>query len=220
MVRFPRGQDGPAWRTWALAIAAIVSVATAVALVTLTRRTPSPHAPGEAASTEALPGSDRLYLSGLDYSAYDGADPVFRLQARKLIHRKRKLGPLTINPVKEVELRGVRIDLLPPRSSGVAPAEAAHSGPSLDLLLKGMLSSKNLGFVSRVILRDLEIEDRRGGDTSHLTADEVIFRPGEDHLEVRGRFEIRDRDGRRSGRDASLSLGQGTTWKMTVDSPR
>ena len=217
-IRGARG--GPAWRVWALAIAATVTIATAAGLVMLTRRN-AMAPPAETTSKPSDPHSDRLYVSGFDYAAYDGADPVFRVQARELIHRKRKFGPFTLNPVKEVELRGARVELFPPRRPRGDPgAAAAGAPPSLDLILQGALASKNLGFVSRVVLRDLEVDDRRSGDLSHLSAREAIWRPGEERLEVRGPFEIRDRSGVRSGRDASLSWDQGTTWKMSVASPR
>src|SRR5262245_10374391 len=74
------------------------------------RRNPAPE---DAAAEKAVEGSDRLYIGGLDYAAYDGSNPIYHVSATQLIHRKRKVGPLTLNPVKEVEIDGLRVEFLP-----------------------------------------------------------------------------------------------------------
>lgn len=181
-------------------------VLTLVALATLVLR---PRRP-EAAPEDAMAGkpgerSDRLYIGGLDYTAYDGSQPVCRVSATQVIHRKRKVGPLTLNPVKEVEIDGLHVDFLPRQSGtggGMPPPPR-----SLDAILKELLASKNLGFVSRVVLKDLAIEDRSGrGEPFRFAAGEVVWRPGDKRLVVHGPFEHVDGTGSHRGTDGAFDL--------------
>jgi hypothetical protein len=180
-------------------------VLTLAALATTVLRPRRRGAPEDTTAEKAVTGSDRLYIGGLDYSAYDGSEPVYRVSAAQVIHRKRKVGPLTLNPVKEVEIDGLRVDLLPRRSGsggGMPPPPR-----SLDAILKELLASKNLGFVSRVVLKDIAIEDRSGrGEPFRFAAEEVVWRPGDKRLVVHGPFEHLDGTGSHRGTDGAFDL--------------
>ncbi|HET8947556.1 MAG TPA: hypothetical protein VFQ07_11295 [Candidatus Polarisedimenticolia bacterium] len=203
MKRFPEGPAGPWWRPWALAISALAVLLTLGALVTMTGRHGRSSDPGETPPA-AAPRSDRLYLGGLDYSGYDGSEPVYRVQARELIHRKRAFGPLTISPVKEVEIDGLRVDLFPPPAgSGTGSRPVPRS---LDQILKKLLESKNLGFISRVVLKDIAVEDQSGGKAFRFAADEVVWRPGEKRVVVHGSFEHREGTETERGTDGAFDL--------------
>jgi hypothetical protein len=189
------GPAGPSWRRWALAACVLAIVVTLAALALLTRR--ARPASGEATADSGaapipIPESDRLYMSGIDYTGYDGAEPIFRLQAGSLVHRKRKVGPWTLNPIKEVEMTGVRIEIFPdPEGRG-----RSRRPLSLEGILQGTLFSKNLGFVSRVRLLDLQVDDRRDNAAQdHLTAAEAVWRPGDRRLVIEGAFEFSDGEG-------------------------
>ncbi len=200
---------GASWRRVALAACLVAIAVTLAALALLTRHRAEDAAGGPATGTVPLPESDRLFISGVDYADYEGSEPAFRLRARTLIHRKRRFGPLTLNPVKEVELDGVRIEIYAP----VPGPGRTHRPLSLDGILEGALLSKNLGFVSRVRLLDLEIDDRRGGDGAaehRLTASEAVWRPGGRRLEVEGAFEYADETGVHRDTHGAFSLtGEG-----------
>jgi len=185
------GPAGPSWRRWALAACVLAIVVTLAALALLTRRArPASGDVTPASGAAPIPESDRLYMSGIDYAAYDGSEPMFRLQARSLVHRKRKVGPWTLNPIKEVEMTGVRIEIF--RSEPGRPVRPL----SLDGILQGTLFSKSLGFVSRVRLLDLQLDDHRGGAVQdRLTAAEAVWRPGDRRLVIEGAFEYSDETG-------------------------
>jgi hypothetical protein len=202
---------GASWRRWALAASLLAMVSTVAAVALLTRRRPAradrePAAAGEPApDAAAMPESDRLFMSGVEYAAYEGSEPAFRLSARTLIHRKRRFGPLTLNPVKEVEMDGVRIEIYPAEGTG---GRARHP-LTLDGILEGTLLSKSLGYVSRVRLRDLVIDDRRGGDGvagSRLTTGEAVWSPGARRLEIAGTFEYADETGTHQGTNGAFAL--------------
>jgi hypothetical protein len=196
------GLDGPSWRSWALAAAALAVLLTLGALVATTGRSGR----GTAGPQASVPPSDRLYIGGLDYSAYDGADAVYRVHADQIIHRKRKIGPLTLNPVKEIEIDGLRVDLFP-RRAGRGPGALPPPPRSLDAILRELLESKSLGFVSRVTLENMILEDRSGaGEAFRFAAQEVVWRPGEKRLVVHGPFEHRDGTETLSGTGGAFDL--------------
>jgi len=199
------GLARPSWRSWTLAAAALAVVLTLVAMVLMSGR-PRTRAAGAGAGSAFGPGSDRFYVGGLDYEAYDGGNLVVRARADQVIHRKRKVGPLTLNPVKEVEIDGLRIDLFP-RSPETGRRSQAPPAYALDRLLRDLLESKHLGFVSRVTLRDLAVEDRSApGEVLRFSAEEAIWHPGGKRLDVHGRFEHQDGTGIQRGTDRSFRL--------------
>jgi hypothetical protein len=173
---------------------AIVIVVTLAGMLLLTKRRPG-FAPNGTLGNSAgrqPPESDRLYIENLDYKIYDGADLIGRLRARELVHRRRKIGSLTINPVKEVELNGVRFEILPRRERERVSAGLVPDDTGLQTLLEGALASKNLGFVSRIVLRDFEVDDRRAGEAGvHLRAGLAECRPGRGPIRLADKVEWR-----------------------------
>jgi hypothetical protein len=163
------------WRRWLAAGMTLLAGWAAWSLAAHLRHRdhPATAATDEAAdakttgSTETDPAFDRIYLKDVSQSAYDGGEKLWSLSAEEIIHRKRKLGPLTLNPVKEVEMTGVRLEIDRPAPG---PLEGAGSDRDLDLpiesILEAILSAKDLGFVSRVLVARLEMSIVQGGKST------------------------------------------------------
>ncbi len=114
------------------------------------------HEKGES----ARPGtrSDRLYLRGVTYTSSSAGKRLFTLTADEIIHRKRKVGPLTLNPVKEIEMTGVLITVYR-EARNASAAQSPLDEPLLPIreILEESLAAKGLGFVSRVIIKGLDL---------------------------------------------------------------
>jgi hypothetical protein len=54
--------------------------------------------------------SANLEVTDLNHEFFDREHRRLNLHADRLVHRTRRIGPLTINPVKEIELHGVRLE--------------------------------------------------------------------------------------------------------------
>ena len=118
-------------------------------------------------------GIDKLRVSGLEYTHNQFGRKVFSVRVEEFRHKKRKIGPLTINPIKELELNNVHIEIFHNNS---VSEETKINGDSLwdeiqDEFSPGILSSilnktfnaKELGFISRVRINNLEIAGFKNG---------------------------------------------------------
>jgi len=159
---------------WIVAALLIFAVYAAVSLAThQRRREPPPEWTGPSS-----PAADRLYLRNVAYASYHGSEKVFSLEADDILHRKRKIGPLTMNPVKEVEMKGVRIRIYrsDPAGGGDGPGpigdrpEAEGIDLSIGSILREAMTAKDLGFVSRVVIRPLHLTFFRGGEEAFSIA--------------------------------------------------
>ena len=54
---------------------------------------------------------DKFHSSGVVHGYYKHGKKIFTLKADQISHRKRKLGPFTINPVKEIVMVNVQIEI-------------------------------------------------------------------------------------------------------------
>jgi len=147
-------------RFW-IPAAVVILLAACAAIALVPRRTRQPEPP--ARPLQAIPAADMIYLRGFAYSSSVRGERTFTLKADEVTHRKRKLGPLTLNPIKEVEMHGVWIEIF----QGAAPAGGSDSvAPEVDLpiqsILAESLSAKDLGFVSRVLMNRLRVAFLRG----------------------------------------------------------
>jgi len=114
----------------------------------------------EGAPAETAERFDRLHVKGLQYTSTFKGRKIFSLAADELIHRKRKMGPLTLNPVKEIALVGVRLEIHDlGGEGGQAPGEDKRALLALPVrrIVEETASSQGLGFVSRVLIDRLEI---------------------------------------------------------------
>jgi hypothetical protein len=167
-------------RRWRLWLAAGMALLVAWAAWSLAAHLRQRDHPATAATDTAIttpagtdPAFDRVYLKNVSQSAYDGGEKLWSLSAEEIVHRKRKLGPLTLNPIKEVEMTGVRMEI-DRRAPG--PGEQGAKDEDLDLpigsILEAMLSAKDLGFVSRVLVTRIAMSIVQGGEpTFTLQAD-------------------------------------------------
>lgn len=118
---------------------------------------------------------DRLHVKGLQYTSSIKGRKIFSLAAEELIHRKRKVGPLTLNPVKEIALVGVRIEIHDlGGESGRTPGEGevVLLGLPVRKIVEETASSQGLGFVSRVLVDRVEIAflSVKGTEILNMTA--------------------------------------------------
>ncbi len=171
----------------------ILGVALALALSTLLvwvglrlseRRTGPP-------ANHEIPRSAGLEVTGLSLAFFDGERHQVSLHADRLVHKSRRIGPLTIRPLKEIELSGVRLVLDDraydaDRSAGDAQGSAARTGadpavspgrrsedaarpleesilPATRLAFEKFLTLSDLGFVSRLSVIDCNIEVLQSG---------------------------------------------------------
>lgn len=124
----------------------------------------------EAPASRAAPIFDRFVIEGVSHTAYEGSRKIFTFEAEEMIHRKRKVGPLTINPVKEMEVTGVKLAVYRDSSASASQAEKEESSIPLKDFIEKVGSSTNLGLVSRVLINDLEITLYRGGTLEYTLA--------------------------------------------------
>ena len=107
--------------------------------------------PSDSKSSGDPGGVDRLRITDFQHTVYAGERPALSLHADVIVHRRRSLGPVAINPIKELVFSGVNIEMMAPEMDPRA------SGAYLAVLIQQMLSQANLGFVSRVLMEDLEL---------------------------------------------------------------
>ena len=168
--------SSPGRRRFLVASALLIFAAYAGRSLFLHHRRQAAQSGRQGASGAAAPGpteetADRLYLRNIAYTSYKGDTRLFSFQADELVHRKRKIGPLTLNPVKEIEATRVRIEMVSrgEEEDRTRPAEPAEARDGLDLpvatILEKTLAARDLGFVSRVVLKPVEIAVNRGGRT-------------------------------------------------------
>lgn len=134
------------------------------------------------------PRFDRLHITDLEYTAVANGHE-FTLTVQEVTHVKRTLGPLTVNPLKELQLTGVALRLGSTAvdidgSTAAAPSSTPSStgdplsSPakprirmgsfmnSLPEIFKDMFRVKDLGYISRVQIHKLTIHAAMPHDTS------------------------------------------------------
>ena len=116
------------------------------------------------------PRFDRFRLSGVSYTSYfDGNKKRFSFSADEVVHGMRKIGPLTINPIKEIQMTHVRIEIHQEatekenRSSGQkADDDSAIFQLPFHKIIKETVFAQGLGAISRVVIRKAELVVLRG----------------------------------------------------------
>jgi hypothetical protein len=121
---------------------------------------------------------DRLLLSAVDYTSYSGGRKLFSLQAEEIVHRKRKVGPLTINPIKEIEMTKVNIEINSILVNNAPDHEESefHSIP-FQQITKEVVNDRKLGLVSRAIMNGLElIVVKDGKELFSISSKKVVLK--------------------------------------------
>ena len=129
--------------------------------------------------------STDLDLTGLDLTSFNGQGHEVRLHTDRLVYRPRRIGPLTIRLLKEIELNGVRL-VVDDSAHGEAREPDPLPGGDADRFLEdgivptireafaNLLTVHNLGFVSRVSVVGFDLEvRRRGASAARLHAGRV-----------------------------------------------
>lgn len=114
-----------------------------------------------------------LYVFEGTFTHFVKGKRVFTFEAEEVVHRKRKVGPLTINPIKELELTNVRIELhdmdylntLKKFDSNTHDTMMDPQAIRLPLgqIFKKTFGDMQLGFVSRIIIRGITLEANQAG---------------------------------------------------------
>ncbi len=158
---------------------------------------------------------DKFNVSGIDYTHYNEGKKVFSIKSGKIIHRKRKVGPLTINPVKEIEMAEVFIEINQnkhfsrnvqyvqygkneQKAQGESKIEKRSDIFPLSFsdILKKTVNDKRLGLISRVEIREFGLKVLQTGNeqftitakkvTLGLMSQKVLFRDGFSLVSVNG----------------------------------
>lgn len=122
---------------------------------------------------------DKFKMSGIEHTYFEHGSKKFTFYCDELIHRKRKVGPITVNPIKEIQMRKVRIELNQDErrysligDTAVKQYTAVSSPPiipgSLNTELKKLLDDRGLGFISRGVMADFTLNVSRKG-IKHFT---------------------------------------------------
>ena len=142
---------------------------------------------GDALTSGLEPRPDRVVSSGFVYRSLDGDEQRFSVKIGELVHRRVKLGPLTVNPVTVVELSEVVMEVNVDLYS-LSPRE----------ILREALASRGIGMVSRITLQDLALVGSRDARTViELSAEKLEFRARRSTVRLEGRFTVETAFGER-----------------------
>jgi hypothetical protein len=133
---------------------------------------------------------------------------VFTFSAEEVVHRKRKVGPLTINPIKELELTNVRIELhdmdhlntLTKFDSNTYETTGDTKTIRLPLgqIFKKTFGDLQLGFVSRIIIHGMTLEANQPGKGQFkLFAKKAEFRMDTPNVTFKEGFSLTGKNGQR-----------------------
>lgn len=156
-----------------------------------------------------VPKFDKFSLSGIDYTHYNKGKKVFSIKSGKIVHRKRKVGPLTISPVKEIEMANVliEINLNKHYARNLQHDQKVQKAGNLEIrsdifplpfsdILKETIHDERLGFISRVEIRRFDLKVLQMGQeqfsiaakkvTLGLKSQKVLFQDGFSFVSVSG----------------------------------
>jgi hypothetical protein len=177
-------------------------------------------------------GPKQLMIKGLSRRASLGGGLTYSLTAEQLVQGKRKFGPLTLNPAREIVLTGVRIELDLPL---LAPSPTSGDF-DLRPVLDDLTEHHELGIISRIVLRRLTLVCRRGEAHVSLVAKKLVlgadgvpslegqfslesftgdrleanaasWNPAKNRIRISGPYFLRDEQGAHGGRDSAFRVG-------------
>ena len=152
---------------------------------------------------------DKFNLSGIDYTHYDKGKEVFTIKSGKIIHRKRKVGPLTISPVKEIEManvlieinlnkhytRNLQYDQKIQKADSIEDRSDIFPLPFSDIL-KETIHDERLGFISRVVIKGFDLKILRMGQQQFtIAANRVTLWPVSQKVMFQDGFFLISRSG-------------------------
>ena len=160
-------------------------------------REPTPELPASLPEGDSLQ-FDRFYFKDMRYTAFRKDRKLYTITAEELAHRKLKLGPLTVNPVKEIFIVGLRLDIYSAdldgeeASGGTAGENAGEFSLPLARILEGAFSSWKLGYVSRVRMKGIKISFLPGlAGEVWLAADQATVKPPDAIIAFSGKISLR-----------------------------
>lgn len=118
---------------------------------------------GERSKTESSPkseqgrGFDKFRVTGAVFSSQDDQGrPTIRLKVKELDHRKRRSGFITFNPIKEIVLKDVEVNIYLYDLEVSRSENSRLLRLSVDKVLKDVLP-RNTGMISRVIMNEIKL---------------------------------------------------------------
>ncbi|MGD8375950.1 MAG: hypothetical protein PVF68_07410 [Acidobacteriota bacterium] len=144
------------------------------------------------------PRVDRFHLRDVHHVFTRDGVPIFEIDVGEMTHRRRRIGPLAINPLKEVEMREVRIrtDARSTASGEDEPTESALS--SVQPMLEEVLERSDAGLVTGIEIQGLRFESLREGRLRFtLTAAGASLDLGRGELFLEGHFLLETASGER-----------------------
>jgi hypothetical protein len=157
-------------------------------------------------STPHTPRFDRLHVTDFSYSSYDNSGQRrLSFRAEDVLHKKMRIGPLTVGALKELDMLNVRVEIeqmeasLPLMQQGNNPEAGHELFPSLFFaVLKEMMKAQGLGTVSRVVIQGFVLDVlrlRRPHVT--ITANKVIVGLASPSVVFREGFTLLSQNGSR-----------------------
>ncbi len=148
-----------------------------------------------------------LYLFEGSFTHFEKGKRVFTLEAEEVIHRKRKLGPFTINPIKEMVFHNVRITLHDmsylnsrERSQTSMPSRREYA-ETFQLPLHGIFQKTfgdlQLGFISRIIIHGITMEAKQEEKGFTLFAKKAKFGIKKSNIAFEDGFSLTGKNGQR-----------------------
>jgi len=219
---------------WTRALRITVATALALLVTALIVGTVSRISNRPRFTVEPTIGREVFRVTGISHRSLAGASLQYSISADEVVCRKRKVGPLTINPVREIVIRSARIRL---GSDSTGRAGPWSKAVVMDLrsIFEALMTQYNLGLVTHVRVEDIEIvvADREGDRltlrSGRLVLDRsqplrleqgvtVISAAGQllkarnatldlDRVVIDGPWTLRDADGERHGDSARFTIG-------------
>lgn len=123
---------------------------------------------------------DKFSMSEIEHTIYEHGRKTFIFSCEELVHGKRKFGPITVNPIKEIQMLKVRIEVIqddsPKQDTDVdsLTSQPPIISKSLNKALKKILTNRDLGSISRVVMSNFTLNvSRNGGKHFTVRADTV-----------------------------------------------
>lgn len=158
---------------------------------------------------DKTPKYDNFHLLGFDYTHFDKGKELFTIKAEEIIHKKMKVGPLTISPFKEIEMIKVMMEINQDRyiarneqyvrnDSSLEKRSDIFPLSLSNILRETAISQRleRLGLISRVVIKGLDlIILRKGQKQFTIAANKVTIVPVSQKVMFQNGFSLISRNG-------------------------
>jgi hypothetical protein len=174
---------------------------------------------GDSPVASVVTPADASRVDGLNYTAYDGETPRFRVRADLITVAKRKYGFVYLSPLQEAVVTNLDLDLY--ESSGDEPVAAPGSAPPFDEIFAEAFPAhmmRNVGVMTRVRIDGVRVTRYRNGRVvSTVIAEHAEVDPRSKTTNLTGNVKVAVNGGRWV-LSSSGTWDQRTGW-IAVDGP-